>query len=251
VRSFLLFAAFLLSACRSEPAIADRESPTSGCETRYFEESRFTVCSARRGRIEIIDSGDSGVPLRTFTKLQESLGGRASAVAFAMNAGMFDENGRAIGLLIEKGRQLHKVNRRSGGGNFGLLPNGIFLVRDDGISQVIPTDAFRDSKHVAYATQSGPMLVIEGKIHPRFERDGQSRNIRNGVGIAPDGNSVFVISEDFVSFGRFARFFRDSIGEKNALYFGGSVSSLWDPAGNRSDSFVQIGPMVVVFRPAA
>lgn len=89
------------------------------------------------------------------------------------------------------------------------------------------------------------MLVIDGRLHPAIEPDGQSRFIRNGVGIAPDGTPVFVISEEAVSFGKLARLFRDELRCGNALYLDGSVSSLWDPANHRMDSFSAIGPMVV------
>jgi uncharacterized protein YigE (DUF2233 family) len=95
------------------------------------------------------------------------------------------------------------------------------------------------------------MLLINGKLHPKFDHDGSSRYIRNGVGIGPDGTAIFVISEDPVSFGKFARLFRDALKAKNALYFDGSVSSLWDPVNGRMDSFTELGPLVVVFKPAA
>jgi uncharacterized protein YigE (DUF2233 family) len=167
-----------------------------------------------------------------------------------MNAGMFDEEGHAIGLLIERGKRLHRINKRGGGGNFGLLPNGVFLVRDSGKAEVVETKGFKSADDIAFATQSGPMLVIAGKLHPAFEPDGESRNIRNGVGIGPDGTPLFAISEDVVSFGKFARLFRDELKAKNALYFDGSVSSLWDPANGRRDARAELGPMVVAFRPA-
>jgi uncharacterized protein YigE (DUF2233 family) len=167
-----------------------------------------------------------------------------------MNAGMFGEEGHAIGLLIEGGKQRHAINRREGGGNFHLMPNGVFLVREDGRAQVVKSADFKASDDIVFATQSGPMLLIEGKLHPAFEPDGRSRYVRNGVGIAPDGAPLFVISEQPVSFGKLARLFRDGLHARNALYFDGSVSSLWDPANGRQDSFTPLGPMVVVFRDA-
>jgi uncharacterized protein YigE (DUF2233 family) len=167
-----------------------------------------------------------------------------------MNAGMFDEEGQAIGLLVEDGEKLHPINRRDGYGNFHMKPNGVFLVHRDGNAEVVTSEDFETSKDVAFASQSGPMLVIGGKIHPNFEPDGDSRHSRNGVGIAPDGKPVFAISAEPVSFGRFARFFRDSVEAQDALYFDGSVSSLWDPANGRRDAFAPVGPMVVVFRSA-
>jgi uncharacterized protein YigE (DUF2233 family) len=216
----------------------------------YFEQSRFTVCSEPGGNVQILSFDSSGTPLRSFSNLQQVLGPRGASVAFAMNAGMFDENGRPIGLLIEGGKQLHKVNRHSGGGNFGLLPNGIFLVRDSGKSDVVQTSDFEASGDIAYATQSGPMLVIDGTLHPKFDADGESRNLRNGVGIGPDDSPLFVISDDPVSFGKFARLFRDQLKAKNALYFDGAVSSLWSPADGRQDVRAPLGPLVVVFTSA-
>ncbi len=242
---------FLLAGCEAQPVQSARApSVQSPCATRMFEGSRFTVCSSKGARIEIFTSDKSGAPFRSFAQLEAWLGKRGGEVAFGMNAGMFDEEGHAIGLLIERGKQLHRINKRGGGGNFGLLPNGVFLVRQNGKAEVVATKAFDPADDIAFATQSGPMLVIAGKLHPAFEPDGESRNIRNGVGIAPDGLAVFAISEDVVSFGKFARLFRDELNTKNAIYFDGSVSSLWDPANGRRDARAELGPMVVAFRRA-
>jgi uncharacterized protein YigE (DUF2233 family) len=187
-------------------------------------------------------------PVRRLAGLEASLGGRARNVAFAMNAGMFDEDGRPIGLAIVDGKEVHAISRRGGGGNFGLLPNGIFLVRDDGRAEVVPTSRYKSPNGIAFATQSGPMLVIDGKLHPKFERDGDSHFIRNGVGVTAGGKALFVISQDPVSFGKFARLFRDRLKTPDALYFDGSVSSLWDPANGRQDTHSPLGPMVVVLK---
>jgi uncharacterized protein YigE (DUF2233 family) len=245
----LVFALLLLlAACRkveSEPADDSSASTDSPCRQLLFEGSRFTVCRDRQARIEIRTAGRDGRPYRSFAALEHVLGRDAARVRFAMNAGMFDDEGQAIGLLIENGRELRAINRRKGGGNFHLLPNGVFLVRDDGTAEVVTSAAFEPAADIAFATQSGPMLVIDGKLHPAFEPDGRSRFIRNGIGIAPDGTPVFVISEEAVSFGKFARLFRDEPKCRDALYFDGSVSSLWDPANHRMDSFAELGPMVV------
>jgi len=245
--AFLL--SLLLTACSvAEPAAAP---PQSACAARNFEGSRFTVCSANGGRVEIRTSDASGTPYRGFAALARALGPKGKRVAFAMNAGMFGEDGHAIGLLVEDGEQLHAINRREGGGNFHLMPNGVFLVRDDGRTQVVKSADFKASDNIAFATQSGPMLVIDGKLHPAFEPDGLSRYVRNGVGIADDGTPLFMISEQPVSFGKLARLFRDELHVRNALYFDGSVSSLWDPANGRQDAFTELGPMVVVLHPGA
>ena len=210
-----------------------------------FEGSEFTVCDPGAGKIEL------ALGPRRMPALQQSLGQRAESVAFAMNAGMYDEAGQPIGLLVMDGKQVHAINRRKGGGNFHLLPNGVFLIRKDGRTEVVASDAYKSSPDIAFATQSGPMLVIDGKLHPAFDADGESRYVRNGVAIAPDGRPRFVISLDAVSFGKMARFARDAIGAKNALYFDGSVSSLWSPADHRQDNVTDLGPLLVAFKPTS
>jgi len=213
-----------------------------------FEGSQFTVCEAGDGKIELIAASAKERPIRRLADVEASLGGRAARVAFAMNAGMYDQDGRPIGLAIAEGKQKHPINRRKGGGNFHLMPNGVFQVRSDGSAQIVTSDKWTASPDVRLATQSGPMLVINGKVHPAFDPDGSSRFIRNSVGIAASGRPVFVISDDAVSLGKFARFFRDQLKSRNALFFDGAVSALWDPANGRRDLTKPLGPMVVVFK---
>ena len=236
----ILFLGPLLASC-SQPAAPP--ALISPCTEQRFEQAGFIVC--RGGQIEI----RSG--MRGFKVLQARLGPRADGVAFAMNGGMFDDAGAPIGLLVEDGHKVRSINRRDGGGNFHLMPNGVFLVRNDGRAEVVTSAAYRPAPDVAFATQSGPMLVIDGALHPMFDSDGTSRYVRNAVGIGPDGQPLFVITTDVVSFGKLARFFRDRLKSNNALYLDGSVSSLWDPANSRMDDFVDLGPLIVSFNSAA
>ena len=242
----------LLAACGD----ADSKAPSTAaaadapCNQQIFEGDRFTVCDSRGGRIELVAAAKGDTPVRRFADLESSLGSRAGRVAFAMNAGMFDEEGRPIGLAIVEERQVHAINRRQGGGNFHLMPNGVFQVRRDGRAKIVTSANWKPSPDIRIATQSGPMLVISGKLHPVFDQDGSSRYVRNGVGIAPDGRPRFVISEDAVSFGKFARFFRLRLKCRDALFFDGAVSALWDPANHRRDITVPLGPMVVAFKAA-
>ncbi len=163
------------------------------------------------------------------SSLASELKSQNQNLLFAMNAGMFDENQRPIGLYIEDGVQSKKLNRRAGGGNFHLKPNGVFYVKD-GKPAVVETEAFAKSGvKPDFATQSGPMLVINGKIHPKFSPTGTSRKLRNGVGIDDKGTVTFVISENAVTFWEFASLFKDDLASRNALFFDGSVSSLYAP----------------------
>ena len=165
-----------------------------------------------------------------------------------MNAGMFDEDGYPIGLYVENARELHPANTRGGKGNFHLKPNGVFH-GGNGTWRVSETDLYLSydmAGHHPYATQSGPMLVIDGDLHPDFAENGTSLHIRNGVGVDEAGLVHFAISDELVSFGRFARFFRDEAKTPNALYFDGAVSALWSPADGRLDPSPPLGPLIVV-----
>jgi uncharacterized protein YigE (DUF2233 family) len=248
----VLLLVLLLAACkRPEPApeIGD-VAATGPCRSLLFEGQRFTICRDPAARLELHLADRQDRPLRSFVALEQVLGGRAAKVRFAMNAGMFDKAGRPIGLAIAEGSEARAINRRiNGGGNFHLQPNGVFLVRDDGRAEVVPTVSFVPSTDIRVASQSGPMLVIDGKPNPRFAPDGTSRYVRNGVGVDREGVPVFAISDAPVSFGRFARLFAGPLGCRNALYLDGSVSSLWDPANGRMDSFAPIGPVIVGFAP--
>ena len=245
MRRFAL-AFLLLAACGS--SAPKPQWPASPCRIQLFEGSRFTVCDPGTGKLRLFAAGRTGTPLRSFAEVMSNV--PADQVAFAMNAGMFDEDGRPIGLAVVDGAQVHAINTRDGGGNFHLKPNGVFLLRRDGTAGIATSEAFKLSPEIAFATQSGPMLVIDGQIHPKFDADGQSRFIRNGVGIGPNGRPLFVISNEVVSFGKLARLFRDALHARNALYFDGSVSSLWDPAAGRQDAGAPLGPIIVALKPA-
>ena len=208
------------------------------------------VCDPGGDELKLFAAGPQDQAIRSFAEVAKRLD--ASRVDFAMNAGMFDTDGRPIGLALANGQQVHKINLRDGGGNFHLLPNGIFAVFANGkpaVFETRKTPAFRGAPRLE--TQSGPMLVIGGKLHPKFAPDGSSRYIRNGVGVTADGRALFVISNDPVSFGKLARFFRDRLRAPNALYFDGVVSSLWDPANGRQDAHTPLGPIIVALKTEA
>ena len=162
----------------------------------------------------------------------------------AMNAGMYHADGSPVGLYVEGGQQFVKANTAGGPGNFHLKPNGVFYVTGE-TAGVMETGKFLKATPKAdFATQSGPMLVIDGKLHPKFQAQGPSEKIRNGVGVRDGQTVVFAISNEGVSFGAFARLFRDQLKCANALFLDGSISSLWAPSVNRSDEFWPAGPIV-------
>lgn len=229
--------------------VASTPASNSPCEQAMFEGVTLTHCLAdpAKQRITTALGPKGGAPYRSFAALAAGLGDRAKTVAFAMNGGMFGEDGRPIGYYVENDARLKTLNRANGGGNFHLKPNGVFF--GSGAKwQVLDSDAFFKNvgDRPAFGTQSGPMLVIAGKLHPQFATEGPSKLIRNGVGVDAAGCAHFVISQAPISFGKFARYFRDTLKTPNALYLDGTVSALWDPAASRQDAGVPLGPLLVV-----
>ena len=251
----LLLACAALAGCGEEkprqPPGFEPEATTAApaCEERSFEGVPITACrfDAARDELRLVVEGPDGAPLRSLAAMEAALGPDADRVRFAMNAGMYDEAGRPIGLYVEEGEEKQRLNTAEGPGNFHLLPNGVFAVDGDGAVSVTPAERFREEvPEPRWATQSGPMLLIDGKLHPKFDENGTSQLVRNGVGACGPGTAWFAMSEAGISFGRFARFFRDELGCENALFLDGSVSSLWDPGAGRQDPFSELGPMVVI-----
>lgn len=218
----------------------------SACESVTHRDRAFTICTAdlSRDTISLHLRGADGQVLGSFVALEQALD---TPIRFAMNAGMYHPDRRPVGLYVEDGEQVAGLVTREGPGNFGLLPNGVFCVTDSG-AQVIETRSFSgDPPPCRHATQSGPMLVIDGELHPRFLPDSPSLKRRNGVGIGPDGRFVhFVISDEPATFHELATLYRDVLGVRNALFLDGSVSRLYAPGIDRHDGGWPLGPILAV-----
>jgi uncharacterized protein YigE (DUF2233 family) len=216
------------------------------CEEVTEAGERYLVCTAdiRRDEIRLYWADAEGQPYGSFAALAHAVAGVGARLLFATNGGMFDHALRPIGLYVEHGEQIVAANTRNGYGNFHLKPNGIFYV-GDGVAGVMETERFL-SEHpdAEYATQSGPMLVIDGAIHPRFLVDATSRKIRSGVGVKDGHTVIFALSEEGVTFYEFASLFRDRLGCDNALFLDGSVSDVYAPEVGRTISFSTFGPMI-------
>jgi|CXWL01.1.fsa_nt_gi uncharacterized protein YigE (DUF2233 family) len=217
------------------------------CREQSFEGDRFIVCAYDSRQQELrLASLWRGQRLRFLDDLAQMVAPQAERVRFAMNAGMFNDAGEPIGLYVERGDRQKPLNTSPGPGNFHMLPNGVFSEDRLGVLHVETAQSFAVRNAQPYwATQSGPMLVIDGALHPNFSINGESRVVRNGVGVRSDHQAYFVISAGPVSFGRFARFFRDRLQCQNALFLDGAVSSLWAPSLNRMDRGHALGPMLV------
>lgn len=243
---FLAAAALLLVGCQTAPVAMAGEGP---CKPYRHADRDYTVCTVdpREQRLELFWKDDNDRPYGSFRHLVERL--EPGRLVFAMNAGMYDRDLAPVGLYVESGETLQQANTADGPGNFHMKPNGVFFVRD-GEAGVLVTERFlAEAPDVELATQSGPMLVIEGRIHHRFIPHSRSRKRRNGVGVRDDGLVVFAISEETVNFHEFARLFRDGLGADNALFLDGTMSSLYAPHLGRADRRRAMGPIIGVREP--
>ena len=220
------------------------------CRSKEYAHNAYTVCEVDLAKhtVRLYWKRSDGTPYTYLSGLPRALEHGAGGLLFATNAGMFDPALKPVGLYVEQGRELVHINTRSGYGNFHMKPNGIFYIAA-GRAAVAETQAFLKQRPQAdLATQSGPMLVINRRLHPRFDWGSTSLKARNGVGVRADGKVIFAISQGEVSFDAFARLFRDGLNCPNALFLdGGSASSLYAPSLNSHGNILSLGPMLAVF----
>nr|WP_241188259.1 phosphodiester glycosidase family protein [Pseudohalocynthiibacter aestuariivivens] len=217
------------------------------CRHVNFDGAEYAICEVdmTTERLQLFLTDTAGAPLGSFDNVDALLAPAGVQLGFAMNAGMYHSDRSPVGLYIEDGAERAKVVTRDGPGNFGLLPNGVFCVRQ-GRADVIETRRYvREAPDCTHASQSGPMLVIDGQLHPRFLKESDSLYVRNGVGTSADGTrAVFAISQAPVNFHAFGRLFRDHLKLPQALYFDGNISRLYAPNLGRHDIGFPMGPIV-------
>ncbi|PPB82569.1 uncharacterized protein YigE (DUF2233 family) [Albidovulum inexpectatum] len=236
----------LLWVCLAVPAWAQT------CRQTSHDGQSYAVCEVHAGDdLRLFLTDEAGATIGTFDRLRAMVAGQGKRVVMAMNAGMYHPDRRPVGLYLENGQIGGRLVTRPGPGNFGMQPNGVFCIARDGFA-VIETLAYdRVRPECRYASQSGPMLVIDGRLHPRFLPDSSSRFIRNGVGVSADGQTAWLaISDRPVTFHEFARLFRDALGARDALYFDGRISRLYAPELGRDDFGFPMGPIVALIAPA-
>ena len=229
-------------------AFAATASAGEACRKVQHLGDGYTVCTFDPAHydVQIFQNDRNGKPYGSFRALEMDLRQERVYVRFAMNGGMYLDDQSPVGLFIENGREIKAINTNKGWGNFHLLPNGVFYVHE-GKAGIMESKAFAASGiKPFYATQSGPMLVISGRLHPSFLADSPSLKTRNGVGVTSDGKVIFAISDGPVRFHDFATLFRDDLNCPNALFLDGSISSVDIPEWRRRDSLFPLGPIIAV-----
>lgn len=252
----LIVLALGLSACQqTDTDTTNLDTDNWSCQTK---DSPFTysVCrvdanglTSDRYSLQLFwQSANDSQPLLTFDTLLSTLP-KSQTLNFAMNAGMYNENYAPIGYTVIKGKEAKSLNLKEGGGNFHLLPNGVMWWDKAGHVQITESHALDEQITTGdaqpwYATQSGPMLVINDEIHPQFNPDSTSIKLRNGAGVCDDGSIQFVNTDVPVTFYQFATLFKDELRCPNALFLdGGIASALYAPSIDKHDK-KEMGVMV-------
>ena len=252
----LIVLALNLSACQqTNTETVNSDTDSWSCQTQDTPFA-YSVCrvdtnalaSARYSLQLFWQSANDRQPLLTFDTLLSTLP-KSQTLNFAMNAGMYNQNYAPIGYTVIEGKEFKSLNLKEGGGNFHLLPNGVMWWDKAGHVQITESHALDEQITTGdaqpwYATQSGPMLVINDKIHPQFNPDSTSIKLRNGAGVCDDGSIQFVNTDVPVTFYQFATLFKDELRCPNALFLdGGIASALYAPSIDKQDK-KEMGVMV-------
>ena len=226
-------------------------SPTYSAEVRMFNNSFHAyIVNLEQTNLQLFWKNGQGKKYKSLENLRLDIEQGPRKLLFAINAGMYTPSQDPQGLYIEHGRQLRPIDlQKDLYGNFYLKPNGVFLIDQQGSASVVLSEQFADfSKNTLFATQSGPMLVIDGKIHPKFTLGSKNKYIRSGVGIINPKKVVFIISNEPVNFYDFASLFRDYFGCQNALYLDGAISQMYLPELGRKELGGNFGPLIGIVR---
>lgn len=219
------------------------------CRTVVHEGDGYTVCTFDAGvhDVRLFHSDAEGAPYLQFDTLERELDEQGQVLVFAMNGGMYHEDRRPVGFYRDPYGDQASVNTNEGPGNFHLKPNGVFWLDGSNAGITESANYLEQAIDPDYATQSGPMLVIDGDLHPSLNPDGTSHRRRNGVGVSDDGQTIyFAISDSAVTFYEFATLFRDVIVVPNALFLDGQVSRIYAPSISRNEIGTDLGPIIGV-----
>lgn len=229
----------LLGACWGGlPVLAD-DLDTAGVSfhSETFHDLPFTVAwiDLDLVNLELFWKNPAGEPFQNFARLAQWLEGQGKRLVVATNSGIYAEDRTPLGLHVSNGNELRALNPHKGGqGNFALKPNGVFYIDDTGAHIRTTEDYATASPTPELAVQSGPLLVIAGELHPKFNEGSSSIHFRNGIGIASPRRIAIVIANLPVNLHTFASFFKDQLGCPDALYLDGTLSGLYAPAIGRT-----------------
>ena len=200
------------------------------CKEKIQDETNFVMyqVNPKRQEVKLYWKNSQNEILKSIRNLKYETESGNKKLLFAMNGGMFEADNTPKGLYIENFKILKPIDTLQGSGNFYLQPNGIFYLTQNNQPGISETKKYKQNPSIKFATQSGPMLLIDGKINNIFQKDSKNLNIRNGVGVLDNGKIIFAMSKKEVNFYSLAQLFKE-MGCKKALYLDGFVSRTYLP----------------------
>ena len=226
------FAFIALTGCYTQSIPGSQPLGKSGLFNEIlFHGKKYFVCEVNphHYKIEVFNRREDGAGIYDLNTLAVV---KKDELLLVMNGGMYQQDMRPVGLLVSNGKTYHELNLNvNGKGNFHeLSPNGIFMLDSLNTPFVLTTGKYISGNYTPWlATQSGPMLVIDGVFNSHFKKGSANLNIRNGAGVNKKGNVVLVVSEEPVNFYELAELYRDILNCNNALYLDGFVSQYYAP----------------------
>jgi uncharacterized protein YigE (DUF2233 family) len=211
-------------------------APTTAAELHQYLYNQISITSCnvdmQRDHLRMYWKDPDGNLFGTFSRLRNWLRPQGNDLFCATNAGIYDKQYRPLGLYIEAGITLRKLNTRQNAyGNFYLQPNGVFIVSDDAAHIIDTTSVNAEPErwlaHARYATQSGPMLLRNGEINSAFAPDSLNIFVRNAVCIDDRHQVILNMARNPITFYDFARFLRDRLHCVDALYLDGNISRIY------------------------
>ena len=218
---------------------------SSFAQTTLSDRVEYRTVDLKRETIRMHWKNDQDSIIGSLAELMDLYESSSEDLLYAVNGGIFEPGQIPTGLYIEEGKTLNSLNTDDGRGNFFLKPNGVFAFYKDNTAAVIATAQFNSDEQIQFATQSGPMLLIDGKMHPAFNKGSENMRIRNGVGILPNGNVILAKSKEIINFYDFASFFKE-MGCKNALYLDGGISKTYDSVKGQAPSIQEFTVMIAI-----
>ena len=230
-------------------AICAAELSSAGKGSQILDTCRISLAS---DTIRTFWRDADGTPFGTFNRVLNKLSLHGERLVCASNAGIYGKDLAPIGLYVENGKVLRRLNtRKEGFGNFYLQPNGVFWLSDQRAS-ISTTDEVQSrwkqiGPVIKFATQSGPILFLADQINTTFAPGSDNRLVRNAVCLKSSAEIVLAKSRYPINLHEFASVLRDEVGCHDGLYLDGSVSELYPFHGRLIES--EFGPMIGVVEP--
>ena len=169
------------STCRglmhaSYPGRRRERDASAACAPKDFDGAKFTVCTfdPRHDNIRLFFTGTDGKPYGSLSALACGAKGEGRK-AYVRDERWHVQQDQSRRPLCRgqpqaaRGRHARRCNE------FHMKPNGVFWI-GDGVAGVTETSRYlANTPPARYATQSGPMLIVDGKIHPKIRPNGTSR----------------------------------------------------------------------------